>query len=84
MENGHTIVLKYCGSFVATQRRVDMLNRTYIKKGKTPTLIDTGFIRMSLNRSGTKVLAESIFDPTCTRDLIFNPDKLKTESNWNN
>lgn len=70
MEEGHTIVWKYFGSFVATQRRVDMLNRTYIKKGKTPTIIDTGFERVSLSRDGKKIIAESTFSKTGNDDLI--------------
>lgn len=74
MESGYTITWKYFGSFVATQKRVDMLNRTYIKKGKNPTLIDTGFHRMALSRKGDKIIAESIFDKTTIKDLIYRPN----------
>lgn len=69
MENGHTIVWKYFGSFVATQKRVDMLNKSYIKKGKRPTLIDSGFHRVALDRKGNK-LSDSTFSPSSVRDLI--------------
>lgn len=55
MAQGHTINLKYFGSFVATKKRVDALNNTYLKRGKTPTLVDSGVMRMSFKKNGEKV-----------------------------
>lgn len=72
MAEGHTVVLKYLGNFVATQKRVDMLNKFYIKKGKTPTLVDTGYQRVALTRKGI-VIGESEFTPTSNKDLIYKP-----------
>lgn len=52
MANGDTVIWKYFGTFVATKKRVDALNKQYIKKGKTPTLEDNGLIRVSFKRNG--------------------------------
>lgn len=73
MSKGYTIVWKYFGTFVATQKRVDMLNKTYISKGKTPTLEDKGFMRISFNRKGD-IKEESKFDHNSVKDLIY-PNK---------
>lgn len=54
MKNGDTIVWKYFGTFVATKKRVDMLNKLYAKKGYTPKLEDTGLIRVSFTKDGFK------------------------------
>lgn len=69
MKRGDTVVWKFFGSFVATQRRVDMLNKKYEKLGKKPTLIDTGFFRVSLNRKGD-VINEGIFEPGHRKDTL--------------
>lgn len=55
MERGDTIMWKYFGTFVATKKRVDGLNKTYAKIGKNPTLQDNGLIRLSFNRQGELV-----------------------------
>lgn len=52
MAQGHTIVWKLFGTFSASRKRVDALNNKYIREGKTPTLVDTGLVRMSFKRSG--------------------------------
>lgn len=46
MAEGNTITLKYIGTFIATKKRVDVLNRQYEKKGKRATLVDNGVMRM--------------------------------------
>ena len=69
MSNGDTMIWKYFGKFVATEKRVDMLNRSYTRKGKKPTLVDTGYKRVSLDRRGN-VINEGEFIPTSVKDLI--------------
>lgn len=54
-EQGHTIVLKYFGTFVASRKRVDSLNKQYIKKGLTPMLVDNGFLRGAFKKDGTEI-----------------------------
>lgn len=69
MENGHTVVWKYFGTFVATQKRVDSLNKFYSIKGKKPTLVDNGFARISFTRQGEEV-TKSTFEGTSKKDLL--------------
>ena len=45
---GHTIVWKYFGTFLAPEKNIEMRNKYLISKGKTPTLIDTGYQVVSL------------------------------------
>lgn len=52
MSEGQTIVWKYFGTFVATKKRVDNLNKRYTKVGKPIGLKDTGFMRMSFKKNG--------------------------------
>lgn len=77
MANGDTIIWKYFGTFVATKRRVDALNKVYVKKGKTPTLQDTGLIRMSFKKTGEKNGTTDLFFPQSKRDVLEVPDKYK-------
>lgn len=60
MAEGDTVVWKYFGTYVATKKRVDALNKQYIRKGKTPTLEDNGLIRLSFKRNGEAVKATEI------------------------
>lgn len=69
MSRGDTVVWKYFGSYVATQRRVDMLNKRYEKIGKKPTLLDRGFYRVSLDRKG-QVTNEGTFEPGHRFDML--------------
>lgn len=62
MSTGATIVWKYFGKFVATQQRVDGLNKIYEKKGKKPTLMDYGYRRISLNKFGD-ITSDGEFTP---------------------
>lgn len=48
MKEGHTIVCKYFGSFVATSKRIELLNKSMIKKNKRPTLVDNGLTNKKL------------------------------------
>lgn len=48
MADGNTVVCKYLGTFKATKKRIDVLNKQYERKGKKPTLVDKGLVRMSL------------------------------------
>lgn len=68
MREGDTIIWKYFGSFVATKKRVEGLNKTYEKVGKAPTLEDKGLIRLSFNRKGI-LIAEKPFEPISKKDL---------------
>lgn len=52
MATGETIVWKYFGTFVATKKRVDNLNKRYDKVGKSRGLEDTGFTRLSFKKTG--------------------------------
>lgn len=52
MAEGHTITWKYYGTYVATAKRVNALNKQYTKKGKIPTLVDNGLIRISFTKQG--------------------------------
>lgn len=60
MAEGHTVVWKYFGTYVATAKRVNALNKQYEKKGKIPTLEDNGLIRMSFKRNGEAVGSTTI------------------------
>lgn len=71
MSTGDTVIWKYFGKFVATQQRVDGLNRIYKRKGKVPTLIDNGYHRISLDRKGDKT-SEGEFTPAKKRDFLFD------------
>lgn len=51
-KHGHTVVWKYFGTFIATDKRVKALNDSYARKGLTPLLVDTGFKRISFNKDG--------------------------------
>lgn len=73
MANGHTVIWKYLGTFAATKRRVDMLNKAYEKKGKTPTLQDTGLVRMSFKRNGDVNGTTDLFFPQHKRDILEPP-----------
>lgn len=68
MKNGDTVVWKYFGTFVATKKRVDMLNKMYKKKGYTPKLEDRGLIRMAFTKDGFK-RAESALEYTSKQDI---------------
>lgn len=52
MAKGDTIVWKYFGTYVATKKRVDSLNKRYEKHGKPITLEDHGLMRMSFTKKG--------------------------------
>jgi len=67
MKNGDTVVLKYFGTFVATKKRVDMLNKQYARKGLTPKLEDKGLVRLSFSKWGT-LKNESIIELTSKKD----------------
>lgn len=69
IEQGATVVWKYFGTFVATQARVNKLNKSYETRGKTPTLVDSGFYRMSFTRKGEEV-AETKFESTSKKDTL--------------
>ncbi len=60
MAEGDTVTWKYFGTYVATKKRVDALNKQYIKKGKMPTLEDNGLIRLSFKRDGEAVASTTI------------------------
>lgn len=60
MAEGHTVTWKYFGTYVATKKRVDALNKQYAKKGKMPTLEDNGLIRLSFKKDGTAVASTEI------------------------
>ena len=76
MANGHTIVWKYFGNFVATKKRVDALNNLYERKGKTPTLVDNGFIRLSFKRNGEGI-GETKIETLSKKDITEQGDYLK-------
>lgn len=78
MATGDTIVWKFLGSFVATKRRVDALNKRYERRGKTPTLKDTGLVRMSFKRTG-EIKGTTDLSDSRERDILEVPDKYKTE-----
>ena len=67
MRRGWTIVWKYFGTISATKKRVDALNNMYIRKGLTPTLLDTGLVRRSFTKGGTEI-GESVFESTSKND----------------
>lgn len=67
MRRGDTIVWKYFGTIGASKKRVDALNNMYIRKGLTPTLVDTGLVRRSFTKSGTEI-GESVFESTSKKD----------------
>lgn len=79
MANGHTIVWKRFGTFVATKRRVDALNKKYITEGKTPTLVDTGLTRISFNRSGEQTGKIDLLFPQSKKDILEVPEKYRNE-----
>ena len=60
MAEGHTVIWKYFGSYVATKKRVDALNKKYERIGKQITLEDTGLIRLSFKRNGEAVTSTTI------------------------
>lgn len=60
MSEGHTVTWKYWGTYVATKKRVDALNKQYEKKGKYPTLQDNGLVRASFDRKGAKITVTEI------------------------
>lgn len=60
MAEGNTIVWKYFGTYVATKKRVDALNKQYARIGKTPTLEDNGLLRLSFKRDGKAITATEI------------------------
>lgn len=55
MNEGHTITWKYFGNYVATKKRVDALNKQFIKRGRMPMLEDNGLIRLSFKKDGTAI-----------------------------
>lgn len=77
MARGDTIIWKYFGTFVATKRAVDALNKRYVSKGKTPTLQDTGLIRMSFKRSGVET-GSTMLEATAKKDILEIPEQYKT------
>jgi len=42
MANGDTIVWKYFGTFTIKRKRMEALNKKYLKEGRRPTIEDTG------------------------------------------
>jgi hypothetical protein len=54
MKQGHTIIWKYFGTFVASKKRVDALNNRYRILGLRPNLEDRGFYRVSFDASGNE------------------------------
>lgn len=69
IERGDTIVWKYFGTFVATKRRVEGLNKTYAKRGIAPKLQDTGLTRISFNMKG-EFVSEGKFEPKRKEDTL--------------
>lgn len=76
MARGDTVIWKYFGTFVATKRAVDALNKKYISKGKTPTLQDNGLMRMSFKRSGVEI-GSTTLEATAKKDLLEVPEQYK-------
>lgn len=76
MAEGNTVVWKYFGTYVATKKRVDALNKQYIRKGKIPTLEDNGLIRLSFQRDG-KAIASTDITAHRKSDLEEQGDYLK-------
>lgn len=69
IERGDTIVWKYFGTFVATKRRVEGLNKIYARKGIAPQLQDTGLTRISFNQKG-EFISEGVFEPKRKEDTL--------------
>lgn len=80
MAEGNTIIWKYFGTFVATKRRVDMLNKRREREGRIPTLVDTGLVRVSFKRNGDKIGETDLFFPQSKKDVL-EPPILKIEKN---
>ena len=83
MAEGNTIVWKYFGTYVATKKRVDALNKQYARIGKTPTLEDNGLLRLSFKRDG-KAIASTDITPHKVNDLDMQGDwkyKYKPKEN---
>lgn len=83
MANGDTVIWKYFGTFVATKRRVDMLNKKYESKGKMPTLIDNGLIRVSFKRDGSKTGETSLMSYQSKKDVMEPPVIISKEDESN-
>lgn len=71
MANGDTIVLKFFGTFVATQKRVDVLNKKYEKQGRKKGLEDFGFKRISFNKKD-EIVNEGVFEPSSIKEVRDN------------
>jgi nucleoid DNA-binding protein len=79
MAQGDTIMLKKLGTFVATKKRVDILNKQYEKKGKKPGLVDKGLTRMSFKRDGEFYNKIDLFFPNRLRDIREYEDYKKSD-----
>lgn len=84
MAEGHTVMLKKLGTWVATKKRVDMLNKQYEKKGKKLGLVDTGLTRMSFKRDGEYYNKIDLFFPNRKRDTSEYEDYKRTEVGTSN
>jgi hypothetical protein len=73
MAEGDTVVWKYFGTYVATKKRVDALNKQYARIGKTPTLEDNGLLRLSFKRDG-KAIASTEITPHKKEDIEMQGD----------